>query len=157
MAFLVKIYINQSFELVAHILLLTAKLIIYSVCQMAINLEQALGVHPNTLDFRTQRAKVLASNLANADTPNFKARDISFEDAMAKVAGTARARHQQRSNRAEHHELLYRNPQQPAQDGNTVELGVEQAQFAGNAMAFETSFSFLNMKISGLKKAINGQ
>jgi len=123
---------------------------------MAINFEQALGVHPNTLAFRTQRAKVLASNLANVDTPNFKARDISFEDAMSQVANEARAKHQARR-RPQSYELLYRNPQQPAQDGNTVELGVEQAKFASNAMAFETSTSFLNMKLSGLKKAINGQ
>ncbi|MCW8330698.1 flagellar basal body rod protein FlgB [Photobacterium sp. SDRW27] len=123
---------------------------------MAINFEQALGVHPNTLAFRTQRAKVLAGNLANVDTPNFKARDISFEDAMSQVANEARARHQARR-RPQNYELLYRNPQQPAQDGNTVELGVEQAKFASNAMAFQTSTTFLNMKLSGLKKAINGQ
>lgn len=60
---------------------------------MAINFEDALGVHPNTLQFRTQRAKVLASNLANTDTPNFKARDISFEDAMNQVASEARTKH----------------------------------------------------------------
>ncbi|MGF1757528.1 flagellar basal body rod protein FlgB [Photobacterium sagamiensis] len=125
---------------------------------MAINFEQALGVHPNTLAFRTQRAKVLAGNLANVDTPNYKARDISFEDAMSQIAGEARAKHQARyRSQAPSTELLYRNPQQPTQDGNTVELGIEQAKFASNAMAFETSMSFLNMKISGLKQAINGQ
>ncbi|WP_299019589.1 flagellar basal body rod protein FlgB [uncultured Photobacterium sp.] len=126
---------------------------------MAINFEEALGVHPNTLAFRTQRAKVLASNLANVDTPNYKARDISFEDAMAHVANDARAKHlaRRRSPQPQNYELLYRNPNQPAQDGNTVELGVEQSKFASNAMAFETSTTFLNMKLSGLKKAINGQ
>ncbi|MEZ8095871.1 flagellar basal body rod protein FlgB [Photobacterium swingsii] len=124
---------------------------------MAINFEDALGVHPNTLQFRTQRAKVLASNLANTDTPNFKARDISFEDAMNQVASEARTKHLGRRRTQQSHELLYRNPQQPAQDGNTVELGVEQAKFAGNAMDLETSLTFLNMKIRGLKQAINGQ
>ncbi|WP_064601637.1 flagellar basal body rod protein FlgB [Photobacterium sp. J15] len=126
---------------------------------MAINFEQALGVHPNTLAFRTQRAKVLAGNLANVDTPNYKARDISFEDAMAHVANEARAKHleRRRTTQPQRYELLYRNPNQPSQDGNTVELGVEQAKFAENAMAFETSTTFLNMKLNGLKKAINGQ
>ena len=123
---------------------------------MAINFEQALGVHPNTLAFRTQRAKVLASNLANVDTPNYKARDISFDDAMSQVANEARAKHLARR-RVQDYQLLYRTPQQAARDGNTVELGVEQAQFADNAMAFQTSTTFLNMKLSGLKKAINGQ
>ncbi|MGF1726621.1 flagellar basal body rod protein FlgB [Photobacterium nomapromontoriensis] len=124
---------------------------------MAINFEQALGVHPNTLAFRTQRAKVLASNLANVDTPHYKARDISFDEAMKQAATTSRQHHLARRQRPVEHELLYRVPQQPSQDGNSVELGVEQAAFAGNAMAFETSMSFLNMKISGLKQAINGQ
>ncbi|GAL07338.1 flagellar basal body rod protein FlgB [Photobacterium aphoticum] len=124
---------------------------------MAINFEQALGVHPNTLAFRTQRAKVLASNLANVDTPHYKARDISFEDAMAEIATTSRQQHLARRQRPAEHELLYRVSPQPSQDGNTVELGIEQAAFASNAMAFETSMSFLNMKISGLKQAINGQ
>ena len=87
------------------------------------------------------------------------ARDISFEDAMAHVANEARAKHleRRRTTQPQRYELLYRNPNQPSQDGNTVELGVEQAKFAENAMAFETSTTFLNMKLNGLKKAINGQ
>ncbi|KLV06664.1 flagellar basal-body rod protein FlgB [Photobacterium aquae] len=124
---------------------------------MAIDFEQALGVHPNTLAFRTQRAKVLASNLANVDTPHYKARDISFSQAMEEAASASRHKHLARRHQNVEHELMYRLPQQPSQDGNTVELGVEQAEFAGNAMAFETSMTFLNMKLSGLKKAINGQ
>ncbi|MDD1793556.1 flagellar basal body rod protein FlgB [Enterovibrio sp. ZSDZ42] len=124
---------------------------------MAIDFEQALGVHPSALAFRTERAKVIAGNLANADTPHFKARDISFENAMDSVASQARAKHMQRRSISQHHEMLYRNPMQPSQDGNTVELGIEQAKFAENAMAFETSMTFLNMKFSGLRSAIKGQ
>lgn len=124
---------------------------------MTINFEQALGIHPNTLAFRTQRAKVLASNLANVDTPHYKSRDISFGEAMEQASSLARRNHLARRHSVAQYDLMYRTPYQPSQDGNTVELGVEQAEFASNAMAFETSMTFLNMKLSGLKKAIDGQ
>ena len=126
---------------------------------MAINFDSALGVHAETLAFRTQRTKILASNLANVDTPNYKARDIQFQSALSDAGQMARTQHQARRQSAQvnTHPLLYRQPNQPAQDGNTVELGVEQAKFAENAMAFETSLTFLNMKLSGLKQAITGQ
>lgn len=124
---------------------------------MAINFEQALGVHPSTLAFRTQRAKVLASNLANVDTPHYKARDISFSHAMEQAGDVFRQKHIARRRQDAQYDLRYRAPQQPSQDGNTVEVGIEQAEFASNAMAFETSMTFLNMKLSGLKKAIDGQ
>ncbi|EMD1178576.1 flagellar basal body rod protein FlgB [Vibrio harveyi] len=124
---------------------------------MSINFDKALGIHPETLAFRTQRAKVLASNLANVDTPHFKARDINFEHVMDSVSRQARMKHKQRLFPEQRYELLYRNPMQPSEDGNTVELGIEQAKFSENAMAFETSMTFLNMKFSGLRSAIKGQ
>lgn len=124
---------------------------------MTIDFDKALGVHLNTVDFRIQRAKVIAGNLANVDTPNYKARDISFEQAMDSIANQARMNHIQRRDASQHYTLLYREPMQPSQDGNTVELGVEQAKFAENAMAFETSMTFLNMKLNGLREAIKGQ
>ncbi|AMG30488.1 flagellar basal body rod protein FlgB [Grimontia hollisae] len=124
---------------------------------MTIDFDKALGVHLNTVDFRIQRAKVIAGNLANVDTPNYKARDISFEQAMDSIASRARMNHIQRRDVSQHYTLQYREPMQPSQDGNTVELGVEQAKFAENAMAFETSMTFLNMKLNGLREAIKGQ
>lgn len=127
------------------------------VDNMAIDFETALGVHPNTLAFRTQRAQVLAGNLANVDTPHFKARDLSFEQAMNDIANEARQKHLSLRHGPHKYDLLYRNPEQPSQDGNTVELGIEQAKFAENAMAFETSMTFLNMKLTGLREAIKGR
>lgn len=124
---------------------------------MTIDFDKALGVHLNTVDFRIQRAKVIAGNLANVDTPNYKARDISFEQAMDSISSRARMNHIQRRDVSQHYTLQYREPMQPSQDGNTVELGVEQAKFAENAMAFETSMTFLNMKLNGLREAIKGQ
>lgn len=119
---------------------------------MAISFDNALGVHPHTLNLRAERSKVIAGNLANVDTPGFKARDFDFQAALAQVE----QRHTQHTSSA-NAELMYRNPYNNSIDGNTVELGVEQAMFAQNAMDFETSLTFLNMKFRGLSTAITGQ
>ncbi|MFA0441109.1 flagellar basal-body rod protein FlgB [Vibrio sp. 10N.286.49.C2] len=120
---------------------------------MAISFENALGVHPNALDFRVQRTKVLASNLANVDTPGYLARDLSFKAVMGQVTPNGVS-----SNVPQLMvESQYSMPYQNSKDGNTVELGVEQAKFAQNNMDFQTSLTFLNMKLSGLAKAIEGR
>lgn len=120
---------------------------------MAISFESALGVHPEALNFRVQRTKVLASNLANVDTPGYLARDLSFTTAM-RSAGLHGVN-------PDVPELLvktqYAIPYQNSKDGNTVELGVEQGKFTQNSMDFQTSLTFLNMKFSGLAKAIEGR
>lgn len=120
---------------------------------MAISFDNALGVHPHTLNLRAERSKVIAGNLANVDTPGFKARDFDFQAALAQVE----LRHQPHTSSSAGAELMYRNPYNNSIDGNTVELGVEQAMFAQNAMDFETSLTFLNMKFRGLSTAITGQ
>ncbi|WP_413112630.1 flagellar basal body rod protein FlgB [Thaumasiovibrio sp. DFM-14] len=122
---------------------------------MGISFDKALGVHTHTLNLRAERAKVLAGNLANVDTPGYQARDIDFSAAMAEVE--SRLQQGQRTPSAQSHDLMYRMPYNHNLDGNTVELGVEQAQFAQNAMDFETSLTFLNMKFKGLATAIQGQ
>ena len=116
---------------------------------MAINLEAALGIHPQTLDFRVERSKMLAGNLANTETPGYKARDLNFKAVMSQLnAGMSPSRDYQAS---------YRIPYQTSADQNTVELGKEQARYSQNAMDYQTSLTFLNMKISGLRSAIEGQ
>lgn len=121
---------------------------------MGINFDKALGIHPHTLNLRTERAKVLAGNLANVDTPGFKARDFDFQAAIASVEAQSLGG---QSPMQSVPELQYRNPYNNTLDGNTVELGVEQAHYAQNAMDFETSLTFLNMKFKGLATAIQGQ
>ncbi|MCQ1057424.1 MULTISPECIES: flagellar basal body rod protein FlgB [Photobacterium] len=123
---------------------------------MGINFDKALGIHPHTLNLRTERAKVLAGNLANVDTPGFKARDFDFQAAIASVEAQQQSRSGQVAAQTAP-ALQYRNPYNNTMDGNTVELGVEQAQYAQNAMDFETSLTFLNMKFQGLATAIQGQ
>ena len=116
---------------------------------MAINLDAALGIHPQTLDFRVERSKMLAGNLANAETPGYKARDLDFKTVMTQInSGMGHDRSYQ---------AAYRVPYQTSGDQNTVELGKEQARYSQNAMDYQTSLTFLNMKISGLKSAIEGQ
>ncbi|CAM3442920.1 flagellar basal body rod protein FlgB [Parendozoicomonas haliclonae] len=127
---------------------------------MAINFDKALGIHPDALQFRVQRAMVLAGNLANVDTPGFKAKDIEFgavlEQQNSRLMSSS-GNHMGSVDRLGDGSVKYRIPQQQSTDGNSVELGVEQANYAENALAFQTSFSFLNMKFKGLARAINGR
>ena len=131
---------------------------------MTINFDNALGIHDEALRFRSQRSEVLANNLANADTPGFKARDIQFESLLNQAQdGLA-----MEVSHADHFrgdgatanggpEMLYRNPTQPSIDGNTVNSQAETARFMQNSMDFQSSFQFLNGNIQGLKKAITGE
>lgn len=128
---------------------------------MAITFENALGVHPEALNFRVQRTKVLASNLANVDTPGYLAKDLSFTTVMNNTL-TGNLNHTLTGNVNKSVPTLqvaaqYSVPYQNSNDGNTVELGVEQAKFTQNNMDFQTSLTFLNMKLSGLAKAIEGR
>lgn len=150
---------------------------------MAINFQNALGIHEQALYLRADRAEVLANNLANVDTPNFKARDVDFSSLLdyskkqqatgrgqipigrADFAGLAtRAAQPVRTNdrhlslnAAGKTDLLYEVPSQPSIDGNTVEEHQEMARFAKNAMNYEASLSFLNSKFKSLQMAIQGQ
>lgn len=119
---------------------------------MSIDFKQAIGVHAQALQLRAERTKVLASNIANESTPGYQARDIDFAAALSQVESSDAGGLQLDTG-----EALYRVPYHPSSDGNTVELGVEQAAFSQNAMDFQTSLTFLNQKLKGLAKAIEGQ
>ncbi|EGR2043754.1 TPA: flagellar basal body rod protein FlgB [Vibrio parahaemolyticus] len=120
---------------------------------MAITFENALGVHPETLNFRVQRTKVLASNLANVDTPGYLAKDLSFTTVMNQMSTNGVSNSVPKLQVQAQYSVPYQN----SKDGNTVELGVEQAKFTQNNMDFQTSLTFLNMKFNGLAKAIEGR
>ncbi len=132
---------------------------------MSINFEKAFGIHESALSLRAERAKVLANNLANADTPGFKARDIDFSKAL-KQAENAQSSDLSRTHGAhldsqlgtEIPGLSYRIPTQPdTGDGNSVDAQIEQTKFAENAMEYQTSLRFLDGKIKGLLHAIRGE
>ena len=123
-----------------------------------------LDLHSTALAVRARRNKVLASNIANAATPHFKARDIDFQDEIRRAAGDNKnvalatdAKHIQASLRGPTSELLYREPVSASRDGNTVEMNVEQMEFSENVIRYQTSLTFLNNKISGFMSAIRGE
>jgi flagellar basal-body rod protein FlgB len=105
------------------------------------------GVHGAALEVRSQRMGVLASNIANASTPGFKARDIDFQAALASVENDGS------TNAA----TKYRIPTQTSMDGNTVELSQEQTAFAENAVQYQTTLSFLNGRIGQITRALKGE
>lgn len=114
---------------------------------MPLNLDAYLGVHATALKVGGQRMELLAKNLANADTPGYKAQDIDFKSAMARTGKEAELPAQ----------LKYRVPLAPALDGNTVDTQLEQAAFAENAVRFQATLSFLSARFRGLMTAITGQ
>lgn len=132
---------------------------------MSINLDKAFGIHAQALELRSQRAELLANNLANADTPNFKAKDFDFRNALdaamqGQQGGLQRtnAQHLQTASHAQGYQVQYRTPLQPdTGDGNTVDADHEQTAFAQNAMEYQMSLSFLNNRIQGLLRAIRGE
>lgn len=133
---------------------------------MKIGFDAALGVHPAALTLRSKRTEVLANNIANADTPNFKARDVDFkavlaaqtqENAGQQTLRTTNSRHFATTPLSADAELKYRNPTLPSLDGNTVESHVEQAEFADNTVQFMASLRFLDGKFRGMLSAIKGE
>ncbi|RDV02672.1 flagellar basal body rod protein FlgB [Sphingorhabdus pulchriflava] len=109
--------------------------------------DNLFGIHAKTLQVRALRMDVLASNIANAATPNYKARDIDFSKALALA---------ERGQSAES-AISYRVPLQPSLDGNTVEMVTEQTAFAENALAYRSSLAFLNGRIGTLSRALKGE
>ena len=136
------------------------------VAMTAINFANALGVHERALHLRTERSAVLANNLANAETPGFKARDFNFRDALQAAKADKQAMHMSRThaghivstvkNEGASVALSYRVPLQASIDGNTVDSQVESAAFARNALEFGASFRFLNGRFASLGKALSG-
>lgn len=113
--------------------------------------DQLFGIHATALQLRSQRMAMLASNIANAATPNYKARDIDFHEALrlASEGGTPE--------KAIEGAVSYRVPIQPSLDGNTVELATEQTAFAENAIAYRSSLSFLQGRVSTMMRALKGE
>lgn len=119
--------------------------------------------HEQALQLRALRNELLSANIANADTPGYKARDIDFKDAFDTArAGVTKLR----TSDARHLPAgpgqnglagtKYRIPMQPSVDGNTVEADIEQAQYAENTVRYRASLAFLSSQISGLRYAIKG-
>ncbi|XQU08786.1 flagellar basal body rod protein FlgB [Halomonas sp. LY9] len=135
-------------------------------------LESAFNFHQQALGLRQQRHQVLAANIANADTPNYKARDIDFASELKKAVDGGQAQQQggglTLARTSDSHlagegpawrgagnaDLLYRIPDQPSLDGNTVDMDRERTQFADNAVRYQAALTIMNSRIQGLKNAM---
>jgi flagellar basal-body rod protein FlgB len=111
------------------------------------------GVHGKALAIRSQRLAMLASNIANAATPNYKARDIDFQKALSDATGNGAMT----ADQAAQNNVGYRIPLEASLDGNTVELSTEQNQFAQNAIQYRTTLSFLEGRIGTVMSALKGE
>ena len=128
-------------------------------------LDAALRFHQEALNLRARRQEVLSANIANADTPHYKARDFDFSSRLTEAVergrqsmsmnmSTTSARHLPGEARASaDDELLYRTPAQSSIDGNTVEMDMERVNFADNAMRYEANLTLLGAKIKSLLAA----
>lgn len=109
--------------------------------------DELFGIHATALQLRSQRMAMLASNIANAATPNYKAKDLDFGAALRLASEGS----------ATDAAVSYRVPIQPSLDGNTVELATEQTAFAENAIAYRSSLSFLQGRVSTMMRALKGE
>ncbi len=126
------------------------------------SIKKQLTFFGSALNIRNKRNDIIASNIANAATPNYKARDINFLDEFKKVTNTGEIKithsnHISTKNYNISGKAFYRDPVIASLDGNTVELSVEQMQFAENTMKYQTTLKFLNGKITKMISAIRGE
>ena len=124
-------------------------------------IDRVFGVSPQALSIRSERFELLSANLANADTPGYKARDIEFGDALARAreegAGQTRTHPKHLDVGSAGQEVLYRLPFQTSLDGNTVETQQEHAAFMDNAIRYQASLNFLDGRIKSLRLALRGE
>jgi flagellar basal-body rod protein FlgB len=125
-------------------------------------LNRIFGVHEPALQARARRLEVLAQNIANADTPNYKARDLDFKAALSQASASDTA---MRTTQTAHFtvgqelppdDMRFRLPFNTSFDGNTVEMSVEQAQYGKAAADYQATLNFLENRVSGLRKALRG-
>jgi len=135
---------------------------------MPTSIDAYLGIHTRALTLESRRTELLANNLANADTPGFKARDLDFRSALSAAGATGTPAVALRATDAGHQgtaaaatepagDLKYRVPMAPALDGNTVDAQLEQSAFAENAVRYQATLTFINSKLRALMTAITGQ
>lgn len=134
-------------------------------------LDSALSFHQDALRIRAQRQEVIAANIANADTPNYKARDIDFKSAMQQVTQQTAGNSLSTNKTSAQHmngtgtnntsaglgEPLFRPIIQGSVDGNTVDMDVERNEFADNAIRYQASLQMMNGQIKKMMTAIQGQ
>ena len=127
-----------------------------------------LKFYQEALALRQQRQEIISGNIANADTPNYKARDFNFTDALKQAMGETNirrlpdvslnltsARHiPAAAHTREPVDLLYRQPVQPSLDGNTVDMDLERVQFADNTQRYQADLTIISSRIKGIMSAM---
>ncbi|MEY4013656.1 MAG: Flagellar basal body rod protein FlgB [Pseudomonadota bacterium] len=124
--------------------------------------ENAFGIHERALSVRNRRVELISQNIANADTPNYKARDLDFKKMIAgvegvKMASTSNGHYEVAKQENDVDGLLFTVPFNAATDGNTVEVAVEQAKFGKATADYQATLMFLESRISGIRKALRGE
>ena len=119
------------------------------------------GIHEKALALKTHRMGVLAKNIANADTPNFKAKDVDFKKVLnaARTASlrSTHAEHFDREAQIKENGEYFSVPFNPSMDGNTVEISVEQAKYGKAAAEYQASLRFIESRVSGIRRALKGE
>lgn len=132
---------------------------------MAISINKAFGIHENAMHLQSRRAQLLSQNLANSDTPGFKAKDINFKDTLKSISNNdiktplqaTQTGHIQPAGFYMGVEEMYRQPHQSSLDGNTVEPHVEMGEFTDNSMRYLMTLRIMSGKINGMLSAIRGE
>lgn len=123
-------------------------------------IDKALDIHARALDLRSRRMEVLARNIANADTPHFKARDVDFRSVLSNARQepmvATRKGHVDSAVQDNSDGMRYRIPFNVAFDGNTVELNIEQAQYGKAAADYQATLQFLEQRVSSIRRALKG-
>ena len=123
-------------------------------------LDNVFGVHETAIGVRQRRLSLLGENIANADTPNYKAKDVDFKALMnnERSMSTRRTHESHIAHMGgSRNGLVYRVPNNPAADGNTVELNYQQAQFGKESARYTATLQFLENRIGGIKRALRGE
>lgn len=133
---------------------------------MVSKLDNAFFFQQQALSLRASRQETLAANIANADTPHYKARDFDFsavlKDAVAGrstgnlTLATTAAQHLPGGANGGPARLMYRQESQSSIDGNTVDMDIERAQFSENALRYEAGVTFISGKFKTMMSAIQG-
>lgn len=138
------------------------------------NIDNFLATHAESLQLRARRTKILATNIANAETPNYKARDLAFAEVLRDANGTQAnsnklamnggsslrttdPMHINGSRTSSNAQIMYREPLHASLDGNTVDKDQEQARFAENTVRYQASLQFINSRVNGLIRALKGE
>jgi flagellar basal-body rod protein FlgB len=124
-------------------------------------LENPFGIHEKALAVRNQRMELISANIANADTPLFRAKDIDFKKVLANAnpspMASTNSRHFDTGEVENMNGIVYRNPYNSSVDGNTVEINTEQAKYGEAATQYQATLQFLESRISGIRKSLRGE